>query len=71
METRKDEFIPSTLKTANFDGKYWGVPQFTNAGFLYYRSDQVTEVPKTWQAVYADAKSKDGIVYQGAAYERA
>ena len=45
------------------------MPQQTDAGFLYYRTDQVKTPPTTWQAVYADADSKDGIVYQGAPYE--
>jgi trehalose/maltose transport system substrate-binding protein len=69
IESRKDEFIPSTLESTNFDGKFWGVPRSTDAGLLYYRSDQVKEVPPTWQAVYADAAKKDGIIYQGASYE--
>jgi multiple sugar transport system substrate-binding protein len=69
IEGRKDEFIPSTLETLNYDGKYWGVPKDTNAGFLYYRSDQVDQAPDTWQAAYEDAGAKDGIVYQGASYE--
>jgi multiple sugar transport system substrate-binding protein len=69
IEGRKDEFIPSTLETAHYDGKYWGVPKDTNAGFLYYRTDQVDQAPESWQAVYEDAASKDGIVYQGASYE--
>ena len=69
IESRKDEFIPSTLESVNFDGKFWGVPRVTDAGLLYYRSDQVSEVPATWQAVYADAAKKNGIIYQGAAYE--
>ena len=69
IEGRKQEFIPSTLETAHYDGKYWGVPKDTNAGFLYYRTDKVDSVPESWQAVYEDAKAKDGIVYQGAAYE--
>jgi multiple sugar transport system substrate-binding protein len=69
IEGRKAEFIPSTLETVHYDGKYWGVPKDTNAGFLYYRSDQVDTPPDTWQAVYDDAKAKDGIVYQGASYE--
>lgn len=69
VESRKDEFIPSTLETVHYDGKYWGVPKDTNAGFLYYRTDQVDSLPETWQAVYEDAKAKDGIVYQGASYE--
>jgi trehalose/maltose transport system substrate-binding protein len=69
IETRQDDFIPSTLETVNYDGKFWGVPKDTNAGFLYYRSDQVDQAPESWQAVYEDAQSKDGIIYQGASYE--
>jgi multiple sugar transport system substrate-binding protein len=69
VEKRKDEFIPSTLETATYQDKFWGVPVSTNSGFLYYRTDEVSEVPKTWQAVYDLAARKDGIAYQGAAYE--
>jgi multiple sugar transport system substrate-binding protein len=69
IETRQDEFIPSTLETLNYDGKYWGVPKDTNAGFLYFRTDEVDQEPDTWQAVYEDAAAKNGIVYQGASYE--
>jgi multiple sugar transport system substrate-binding protein len=69
IEGRKAEFIPATLETVSYDGKYWGAPDTSDAGFLYYHTDDVSEVPATWQAVYEDAAKKDGIVYQGAAYE--
>jgi multiple sugar transport system substrate-binding protein len=69
VEQRRDEFIPSTFESATYDGKIWGVPHKTNAGFLYYRTDQVDGVPKTWQEVYEKAAQTDGIAYQGAAYE--
>jgi multiple sugar transport system substrate-binding protein len=69
VEQRRDEFIESTFDTATYDGKIWGVPHKTNAGFLYYRTDQVDSVPKTWQEVYSLAAENDGIAYQGAAYE--
>jgi multiple sugar transport system substrate-binding protein len=69
VNTRKADFIPSTLETIHFDDKYFGVPQATDAAFIYYRDDKVDTVPDTWQALYADAKSKGGIVYQGASYE--
>jgi multiple sugar transport system substrate-binding protein len=69
VDTRRDELIEATLETATFDGKVWGMPQQTDAGFLYFRTDKVQEKPTTWQQVYADAKEKDGIVYQGAPYE--
>jgi multiple sugar transport system substrate-binding protein len=69
VEQRKDEFIPSTLETISFEDKYWGVPQQTDAAFLYYRTDQVKDQPATWQEVYDVAGQNDGIVYQGAPYE--
>jgi len=69
VEARKDEFIPSTLATITYQDKQWGVPHKTNAGFLYYRTDQVDKAPATWQEVYDVAAEKDGIVYQGASYE--
>ena len=69
VNSRKDEFIPSTLETVTYDGKIWGVPKVSDAAFLYYRTDLVKQEPQTWQDVYNDAKGTGGIVYQGASYE--
>jgi multiple sugar transport system substrate-binding protein len=69
IQPRQSEFIPSTLETIKYGGKYYGVPQATDSAFIYYRSDKVSSVPQTWQALYSAAKSKGGIVYQGASYE--
>jgi multiple sugar transport system substrate-binding protein len=69
VNERKADFIPSTLETIHFDDKYFGIPQASDAALMYYRTDKVDAVPDTWQALYADAKSKGGIVYQGASYE--
>ena len=69
VNSRKSEFIPATLQSIQYDGKYFGVPAATDAGLVYYRSDQVKGVPATWQELYAQAKTKGGIVYQGAPYE--
>ena len=69
VEERAADFIPSTLETATYEGKYWGIPKQTDAGFLYYRTDRIDDVPDTWQEVYELAERENGIVYQGAAYE--
>src|SRR5688572_21226806 len=69
VESKKSELIEATLDTVTYDGKIWGMPQQTDAAFLYYRTDQVDEVPATWQEVYEVAGQNDGIVYQGAPYE--
>ncbi|MCW2923531.1 MAG: transporter substrate-binding protein [Thermoleophilia bacterium] len=70
VDKRKDEFIPSTLDTARYDDKYFAVPFNSNAGFIYYRTDQAPDgVPKTWQDLYAKAATTKGLTYQGSRYE--
>lgn len=69
VESRADEFVPSVLGGVEYSGRSWAVPKQTNAGFLYYRTDQVSDPPATWQDVYAQAETENGIAYQGAAYE--
>jgi multiple sugar transport system substrate-binding protein len=69
IEPRQDDFIPSTLETAQYEDKYWAVPYHTNAGFLFYRKDQVPQPPDDWTAVYEQAGQNNGIVYQGFRYE--
>jgi multiple sugar transport system substrate-binding protein len=69
IEPRQDDWLPTTLETAKYEDKYWAVPYHTNAGFLYYRTDEVKQVPDGWEDVYKEAGAGNGIVYQGAAYE--
>jgi multiple sugar transport system substrate-binding protein len=69
VNQRRSAFIPSTLETAHYQGKYWALPFNTNAAFLYYRTDQVPNPPSDWNQVYQQAKAKHGIVYQGFQYE--
>jgi multiple sugar transport system substrate-binding protein len=66
---RKSEFIQAPLQTVTFEGKQWGVPETSDAAFLFYRDDVTKTPPTTWQQAYQQAKGKGGIVYQGAAYE--
>jgi multiple sugar transport system substrate-binding protein len=65
----KDKFIQAPLETVHYGGKYWGVPFASDAAFLFYKPSETPSPPTTWQQVYSDAKSKGGIVYQGAPYE--
>jgi multiple sugar transport system substrate-binding protein len=69
IEGRKDEFIQPSIDTATYEGKIWGVPHYTNAALLYYRTDKIDSAPATWQEVYEQAADTGGIVFQGAAYE--
>jgi multiple sugar transport system substrate-binding protein len=64
-----DKFIPSTVDTTEFEGKNWAVPFNSNAGFIYYRTDQVDKAPDTWEDLYKQAGENNGVVYQGFRYE--
>jgi multiple sugar transport system substrate-binding protein len=69
VNKRKGEFIGAPLETVHFENKYFGVPETTDAGFLYYNDTKIKQPPSTWQQVYQQAAQNGGIVYQGAAYE--
>jgi multiple sugar transport system substrate-binding protein len=70
VNERKDEFIPSTVETTEWDGKYWAIPFNTNAGFIYWRTDEAgDQPPQSWEDMYQTAQQENGIVFQGARYE--
>jgi len=69
IQAKKAKFIPATLKSVTYDGKQWGVPFASDVGLMFYHKGKANKVPATWQELYAQAKQKGGIVYQGAAYE--
>lgn len=69
VEQRRNEFIPSTFETAQYEERVWGVPYVTNTALMFYRTDQIEQPPGTWQDAYRSAKTADGVVYQGAPYE--
>jgi multiple sugar transport system substrate-binding protein len=48
------------LSASKFKGKQWALPKFIDAGMLFYRTDVVTEVPKTWDDLLATAKATKG-----------
>jgi multiple sugar transport system substrate-binding protein len=55
-DLRLDRFLVPALDSARFDGKLWGVPLFSNAGLLYYRTDLVKRVHKTWDELAEQAR---------------
>jgi multiple sugar transport system substrate-binding protein len=70
LTEREGEFIPSTVETTEYDGKNWAIPFNTNAGFIYWRTDQAgDQPPQDWESMYQTAQEDNGIVYQGARYE--
>ena len=64
-----DKFIKSTVDTTDYNGKNWAVPFNSNAGFIYYRTDEVDKAPSTWEDLYKQAQQGNGVVYQGFRYE--
>jgi multiple sugar transport system substrate-binding protein len=64
-----DKFIESTVATTEFEGKNYAVPFNSNAGFIYYRTDQVDQAPEDWESLYEQAAQNNGVVYQGFRYE--
>jgi multiple sugar transport system substrate-binding protein len=69
VEEHEGEFIPSTVETVEYEDKKWALPFNTNAGFLFYRTDEAPQPPTTWEDVYKEAKESNGLVYQGERYE--
>jgi trehalose/maltose transport system substrate-binding protein len=70
VNAQKSKYIAAPLETVHYGGSYWGVPETSDAAFIYYRTDKGSgKPPATWQQVYADAKAQGGLVYQGAPYE--
>jgi multiple sugar transport system substrate-binding protein len=70
VEAKADAFIPSTLETAKYKDKYWAFPFNTNAGFIYWRTDQAgDQAPKSWEDIYKQGQRDNGFIYQGARYE--
>jgi multiple sugar transport system substrate-binding protein len=64
-----DKFIESTVDTTEYEGKNYAVPFNSNAGFIYYRSDEVDTAPEDWETLYEQASQGNGVVYQGFRYE--
>jgi multiple sugar transport system substrate-binding protein len=70
VQAQKSKYIAAPLETVHYADKYWGVPETSDAAFIYYRTDKSGGAPPaTWQEVYSKAKSQGGLVYQGAPYE--
>lgn len=58
IETGK--YIKGAMDAGNFGGQQWTMPKFIDAGLLFYRKDLVSEAPKTWDDLIAQAKSTKG-----------
>lgn len=48
-----EQYYPGAMESAQYDGKYYGIPNNSNALAIYYNKDLfdaagITELPKTW-----------------------
>jgi multiple sugar transport system substrate-binding protein len=80
-ESERQQFLPAPVDSLVYEGAIYGVPWFTDAGMLYYRTDLLeqagfSEPPGTWEEMKEmalktaqDTGTRDGFVFQGAEYE--
>ena len=73
------QFFSAQANTVHYNGHIYGVPWFTNAEGLYYRTDLVKTPPTTPQQLVSDAQAavkadpglKEGLAFEGFKYEGA
>ncbi|MBL0386199.1 ABC transporter substrate-binding protein [Tumebacillus sp. ITR2] len=57
---KMDTYIQGAVQAGNFNGQQWTMPKFIDTGLLFYRTDLVKDVPKTWDDLIAQAKATKG-----------
>lgn len=79
--TDRDQFLPAPMQAMGYDGKFYGVPWYSDSGLLYYRKDLLENSgfsgpPATWDElkqqalqVKQDSGVPSGFVFQGSQYE--
>jgi multiple sugar transport system substrate-binding protein len=55
-----NKYIKGAVSAANYNGQQWAMPKFIDTGLLFYRTDLVKEVPKTWDDLIKQAKAAKG-----------
>ncbi len=53
----KEGRVENVLKTANINGSQYGIPLAFSSRALYYRTDLIETVPKTWEELIATAEA--------------
>jgi multiple sugar transport system substrate-binding protein len=80
-KSEQSQFLSGPLQSLMYQGKLYGVPWFTDAGMLYYRSDLLEKSgysapPKTWDELSEmglktakDQGIENAFIFQGDQYE--
>lgn len=71
------KFFPGQVASVQYNGQYYGMPWFTNAQGVFYRTDLVPSPPTTPQQLVTDAEQamkkdpslKEGLAFEGDKYE--
>ncbi|MBZ4646859.1 MAG: trehalose/maltose transport system substrate-binding protein [Petroclostridium sp.] len=75
-EAKQQEFFANAIEACTYNGRIYAVPSRTDAPFLYYRSDIISQPPKTYEELMALVRKnknfpgiKYGYIFQGVSYE--
>ena len=60
LETKTDDLLPATVKSATYNNTLFALPQNTNGQLLYRNTDMVKEEPKNWNDVVEACKKVEG-----------
>ena len=52
---RRATFDARIMRTADYDGRLWGVPKQLDVGVLFYRKDRAAHPPRSWADVFRQA----------------
>ena len=70
------DFLPAAVSAASHAGRLYAAPWFVDVGMLYYRTDLVSEPPRTFEELARLSRTARregdvpyGFVFQGARYE--
>ena len=67
---RASKYIAAPLETVHYGGKYWGVPETSDAAFIYYRTTRApARRPRPGSRSTRTPRRRVALVYQGAPYE--
>ncbi|MDI6600254.1 MAG: ABC transporter substrate-binding protein [Thermoanaerobacteraceae bacterium] len=75
-QSERDKFLSGPLEAVTYNGEIYALPEYTDAGVLYYRKDIISTPPQTWEELMEMSKEnigkngiRYGIVFQGNQYE--